>query len=151
MSEPIIWYTPESVEPLVNEYFRTHVHSVAFWSRHLQEAFDKGRQIERNVLSQCAAEADGDDLLPVTEEWLHWGCGGNYQYDRDGEIEDTSFIGWETSRGCETGPSVALFVADWQLFLDGTAVPGVYLKTRRDVLLLLRALGIPTTTPQEGT
>ena len=86
-------------------------------------------------------EHPADDEEPISEEWLHW-VGGNYKYDADDEIEDCSFIGWSTNRGIQIGPSVALYVDDWNLMLDGTAVPGVHLKTRGDVRRLCRALGI---------
>jgi hypothetical protein len=87
---------------------------------------------------------DESDDTPVDETWLHV-VGGNYKYDSEDEIEDTSFIGWATSNGHDIGPSVALYVEDWQLFLDGTGVPGARLTTRGQVRKLLRLVGIEVT------
>ena len=83
---------------------------------------------------------DEADSTPVDEVWLHL-VGGNYKYDSEDEIEDTSFIGWATYDGHEIGPSVALYVEDWQLFLDGCGVPGVRLSTRGQVRKFLRSIG----------
>lgn len=87
--------------------------------------------------------SDEDDQTPTDDTWLHI-VGGNYKYDSDDEIEDSSFIGWSTNRGHEIGPSVAIY-EDGQLFLDGTGVPGVYLLTRGAVRKMLRAVGIQFT------
>jgi hypothetical protein len=63
--------------------------------------------------------------------------------DADDESEDRSFIGWSTNAGNSIGPSVSYCTEDGQVFLDGTGMPALFLKTRGDVRRLCSALGIP--------
>jgi hypothetical protein len=79
---------------------------------------------------------------PIDDAWSCQEMGGSYKYDANGEIEDCSFIGWDLSRGSEGGPSVAYYVEDGQLFLDGYGVPGVFVKTRGDLIDILAPLRV---------
>jgi hypothetical protein len=86
-------------------------------------------------------ETNATDGLPVDEAWLR-SIGGNYKYD--GENIDENYIGWSTNRGECIGPSMAIYLDDMNIVLDGTHVPDVFITTRGQLLRLLSALNITT-------
>ena len=105
---------------------------------------DFSRILEAAKLHLASLAADEqrerEDAEPITDVWSFQEMGGSYKFDDEDEVEDCSFIGWSLSTADECGPSVAYYVEDGQLFLDGTGVPGVFLRTRGQLRTLLEAL-----------